>query len=361
MTQTGSRLEAVFDSLQVGVLVVDAKGRTEFQNAEASRILGVAASTTRGHRLEGILGPDHPALPLLADTLLNQRDVSVHACSLPERLGGEARVVDLATAPLGIGDEADGAVLTLRDHTIGRELESLIDQRARSELFAQLASGIAHEIRNPLGGIRGAAELLQGKLEDDGLRRYPELIRNETDRILRLLNDLAQLTHGGDLHPQLVNLHAVLDNLLELQCRAPAWQGIQVQREYDPSIPELELDPDRITQVFLNLIRNAVEAMGATGHLVLRTRMEAEFQLSPDRERPGRMVRVDVEDSGPGISEEDLPHIFTPFFTRRDRGTGLGLAVAQHWVVRHAGRIQVFNLRTQGARVRVQLPVPRNR
>jgi two-component system nitrogen regulation sensor histidine kinase GlnL len=360
MTPTGSRLEAVFHSLQVGVLVIDAKGRTEFQNAEASRILGVSASMTHGHRLEGILGADHPVPPLLADTLLNERDVSVHACPLPERLGGEARVVDLASAPLRIGGEIDGAVLTLRDHTIGRELESLVDQRARSELFAQLASGIAHEIRNPLGGIRGAAELLQGKLEEDRLRRYPELIRNETDRILRLLDDLAQLTHGGDLRRQLVNLHAVLDNLLELQCRAPAWRGIQIHREYDPSIPELQMDPDRITQVFLNLIRNAVEAMDRTGQIILRTRMEAEFQLSPDEERPGRMVRVDVEDSGPGIPEEDLPHVFTPFFTRRDRGTGLGLAVAQHWVVRHGGRIQVFNLRTQGARVRVQLPVPRN-
>jgi two-component system nitrogen regulation sensor histidine kinase GlnL len=360
MSRVADRLEAILDSLAVGVLAVDAQGRTELQNAEASRILGVSAKVTLGQRLEESLGARHPVLQHVAEALHNQRRVSAHACLLPQRSGEEVLIVDLAAAPVGIGDEVDGAVLTLRDQTIGRELESLFDQRARSELFTQLASGFAHEIRNPLGGIRGAAELLQGKLENEDLQRYPKLIREETERILRLLDDLAQLTRGGDLRLQRVNLHQVLDNLVELQRQAPAWQGIKVRREYDPSIPELELDSDRITQVFLNVIRNAVQAMGKQGCLVLRTRIGAEFHISAEEERPTRMVCVDVEDTGPGIPDEDLPHVFTPFFTRRDRGTGLGLAVAQHWVVRHRGRIQVFNLPEHGARIRVQLPAPRH-
>jgi two-component system nitrogen regulation sensor histidine kinase GlnL len=329
MTTAGDRLRAILDSLRVGVVAIDANGRTELQNAEASRILGVSATATRGRKLEAYLGPEHPALSLLAEALRNQREVSAHACTLPQPSSKAPLIVDLSASPIGVEDEVDGAVLTLRDRTIGSELESLMDQRALSELFSQLAAGFAHEVRNPLGlgGIRGSSELLLGKLNDPELQRYPELIRDETDRILRLLDGLSEF---------------------------------EVVREYDPSIPELELDPDRMTQVFLNLVRNAVQAMGDRGRLVLRTRMDAQFQISSDEKGRLRMVRIDIDDTGHGISEKDMPHIFTPFFTRREHGTGLGLAVSQHWVVRHGGRIQAFHLPEGGTRMRVQLPVRRS-
>ncbi len=360
MTRSSDRLRAILDSLQVGVIAIDADGRIELQNAEESRILGISARATRGRRLEDCLDTEHPVLALLARALDQQRQLSAHASALPRREGGEARVADLTASPIGPGDQAEGAVLTLRDRTIGHELETLVDQRARSELFSRLAAGFAHEVRNPLGGIRGSSELLLGKLDDPALRRYPQLIRDETDRILRLLDDLAEFTRGGDLRPQPVNLHQLLDNLLELHGQDTSWKGLEVIREYDPSIPELELDRDRMLQVFLNLVQNAVQAMDGKGRLLLRTRVDAEFQISALSERPTRMVRVEVEDSGPGIPEEDLPHLFTPFFTRREQGTGLGLAVSQHWVVRHGGRIQAFNLPEGGARMRVQLPVGRS-
>ena len=139
--------------------------------------------------------------------------------------------------------------------------------------------------------------------------------------------------------------------------------GIDVRREYDPSIPELEVDPDRITQVFLNLCRNAVQAMDGRGQLVVRTRVDTIYQLaaaSPLGDgQPHHMVRIDVEDSGPGIPEEHLPHVFTPFFTRSEGGTGLGLPIAQQWVVRHGGRIWVEPGHSGGTRVRVLLPLRR--
>ncbi|MCZ6822109.1 MAG: ATP-binding protein [Deltaproteobacteria bacterium] len=361
MTQSSDKLRAILDSIQVGVVAIDAAGRVELQNAEASRILGVSAKATRGRKLEDYLSPEHPVLALLARACEQQRELSSHACALPQRSGGEAQIADLTASPMGVGDQIEGAVLTLRDRTIGRELETLVDQRARSELFAHLAAGFAHEVRNPLGGIRGSSELLLGKLDDPALRRYPELIRDETDRILRLLDDLAEFTRGGDLRLQPVNLHQLLDNLIQLHGQDASWKGLEVVREYDPSIPELELDRDRMMQVFLNLVRNAVQAMEGKGRLVLRTRVDAEFHISATTERPARMVRIEVEDSGPGIPEEDLPHIFTPFFTRREQGTGLGLSVSQHWVVRHGGQLRAFNLPDGGARMRVQLPVRRGK
>ncbi len=358
MSETLERLDAIFGSLRVGVLAVDSDGRVELQNPEASRILGLSGVATLGRPLAESLGPQHPAVTVLETALHDRREVAEHGRRLRDRMGGRALVVDLTASPIGVGRETRGAVLSLADRTIGLELEDLLGQRARSELFAQLAAGIAHELRNPLGGIRGAAELLLGKVADPAQQHYAELIRAETERMRRLLDDLAELTRGADLRPRHANLHRVIDDLVELHSHSESWRGIRVLREYDPSIPEFEFDPDRTTQVLLNLVRNAVQAMAGKGTLTLRTRIESGYHLEHGADR-ARMVRVDVEDTGPGIPDEDLPLLFTPFFTRRAEGTGLGLAVAQHWTVRQGGRIQVTSRVGMGTRMRVELPLLR--
>jgi two-component system nitrogen regulation sensor histidine kinase GlnL len=175
----------------------------------------------------------------------------------------------------------------------------------------------------------------------------------------RLLDDLAELTHGGDLRPLPTNLHQVLDSLLELHVQTREWAGVRVQRQYDPSIPRLELDPDRMSQVFLNLMRNALQAMGGRGQLTVRTRVESGYHLTQDR-RAMQLVRVDIEDTGPGIPADELPHVFTPFYTRgKSGGTGLGLSIAQHWAVRHGGHVQLSSQAGIGTRARVVLPLRR--
>ena len=349
------RYESVFDALRVGLIAVDEKGRVELQNPEASRILGVSAVSTAGRTLAAVLGQQHPAAALVTRVLATGRDLSENASDVPCRTG-EPLTVDLSARPLSA--DRSGAVLTLYDRTIGQRLEALVDQRARDELYAQLAAGLAHEVRNPLGGIRGTAELLETRLEDPSLAKYPRLIRDETDRIRRLLDEFSELTRGGELQLVRINLHEVLDKLLALQQRSAAWSGIEVRREYDPSIPELALDPDRITQVFLNLCRNAVQAMDGRGRLTLRTRVDTIYQLRSSEERgPAHMVRVELLDTGPGIPEEHLAHVFTPFFTRREQGTGLGLPIAQHWVLRHGGQIEIAAGHAGGTQVRVLLPI----
>ncbi len=357
MNYSPERLDDILGSLRVGILAIDADGRVEFSNPEASRILGQSAVAALGRPLRQVLGAQHPATALLETALRDRRNVAEHGCVVPDRLGGRSLVVDMSASPIGSGDELSGAVLSLSDRTIGVELEDLLGQRARSELFAQLAAGIAHELRNPLGGIRGAADLLLGKLPDSSLARYPELIRAEVDRMRRLLDDLAELTRGGDLRPRRANLHRVIDDLVELHSHSETWRGIKLTREFDPSIPEFEFDPDRTTQVLLNLMRNAVQAMKGDGTLTLRTRFESAYHLEHVGPERARLVRVDIEDSGPGIPDEDLPLLFTPFFTRRSSGTGLGLAVAQHWTVKQGGRILVNSRVGVGTRMRVELPL----
>ncbi len=357
MALADARLGAILDSLAGGVVAVDAKGRVELCTAEASRMLGVSQKQARGKRLGECLGPDHPAAALLEQVLRSSRPVAVHEQRLPPGPLRRAQIVDLSAAPIGEGGRFEGAVLTLHDRTMGRELEELESQRASAARYAALAAGIAHEIRNPLAGIRGAAELLEGRFQNSELRRYPELIRGEVDRVRRLLDDLAELTRGGELAPRLANLHQVLDETLDLHARAPESSGIELVREYDPSIPELEFDTDRMKQVFLNLARNAAQAMAGRGRLVVGTRYDALHHLVRDR-GPGRhVVGITFDDSGPGFDEADLPHVFTPFFTRTPGGHGLGLAIAQHWVVRHGGRIEISRAGSGGARVQVLLPL----
>ena len=344
----------VLDSLPVGIVALDRRGCVELQNSEASRILGLSADATGGRPLGELLGDAHPAVLLLEQVRKSGREMAQRSCTFPERIGRHALRIDLIASPV-VHEGDEGTVLTLRDRSIEDQLEALAAQRASDELFQHLAAGIAHEIRNPLSGIRGAAELLESKL-DPSLARYPQLVKDETDRIRRLLDDFAQLTRGRELAPAPVNLHRILDRILELHASTPAFSGITIEREYDPSIPEMRLDPDRTTQIFLNLVRNAVQAMKDNGRLTVRTRVEALFHLSEHGVRQ-RLVRIDVEDTGPGIPDADLPHIFTPFFTTKTNGTGLGLAIVQHWVVRHGGRISATRAHAGGARMRVLLPV----
>ena len=357
MNDPPGRRDLVLDSIRIGIVEVDRAGHVTAQNAEASRLLGVSPDQTAGRTLSQVLGAGHPAAALLERVRASGEEVFSHDCQVPAQLAAPPWTVDLAAAPIAGTAGEEGAVLTLCDRTIGRELESLVTQRTRSQIFEHLAAGIAHEERNPLAGIRGAAELLLGRLDDPELKRLPELIRSETDRIRRLLDDLGQITRGGELLLQETNLHRILDDLLELHTRAAAAGAVTVVREYDPSIPELSADPDRLAQIFLNLIRNAVQAMEGKGTLTIRTRVGSEFRMTSQEGHPSISLRVDVEDSGAGIDERDLPHIFTPFFTRRLGGSGLGLAIAQHWTVQHDGRIQVESEPGRGTRMRVHLPL----
>lgn len=352
-------LESTLETLRVGILSIDGTGCIELQNPEASRILGISAAATLGRSLDDILEPQHPLVLLVSEVLTTGRDLSLNAAQFPERRGDQLLSVDISGTPKS--ETHKGVVVMLHDRTIGRKLEDMAAERARNDIYAQLATGLAHEIRNPLGGIRGTAELLEKRLDDPDLRKYPSLIREETDRIRRLLDQFSQLARGGELEPHRVNLHEIIDKLLNLHRGSESWRNVAIRREYDPSIPELMLDPDRITQVFLNLCNNATQAMEGAGTLTLRTRVDTIYQMrhSTSVEKPTHMVRVEIVDTGPGIPSETLPHIFTPFVTTRDHGTGLGLPIAQHWVMRHGGRIEIGPGHAGGTRVQVLLPVAR--
>ena len=351
-------LRRVLDALFDGVIVLDASGAIDRVNAEACRILDGSAESLAGRAVEDVLGPDHAAAKL-ARTVLSTGRGAIESDRRIERRSGESLVVDVAAAPLlDDAGATEGAVLLLRDHTVRSALEAVVSERERLAAFGRIAAGIAHEVKNPLGGIRGAAELLAGRADGDRTRQTAEMIVREVDRITALVEDLMVFARRDALRLEELNVHQVLDDVLDLLTHDPLAARARVERRFDPSIPELRADRDRLTQVFLNLARNALQAMEPDGGtLTIQTSVRFDQHvLSRERFRHGAIV-VDVSDTGAGSPEDLLPQVATPLFTTRAGGTGLGLPVAEHWVARHGGTLSIRSRRGEGTRVRVRLPV----
>jgi two-component system nitrogen regulation sensor histidine kinase GlnL len=254
----------------------------------------------------------------------------------------------------------DGAVLVLRDRSAHRRLEQLEAERERFAAFGRIAAGLAHEIRNPLGGIRGAGELLARRAESGKSKETAELVVREATRIAALVDEFMVFARGESLRLAPVNVHRLLDDVLALLALDPLAERVEIVREYDPSIPELLADADRLTQVFLNLGRNALQAMeGKEGALTVTTRMTLDHRIALSPGRPVPTVGVWLADTGHGMAPAELRQATTPFFTTRAGGTGLGLAVAEYWVAQHQGTLSLESAPGAGTRVRVTLPLRR--
>jgi two-component system nitrogen regulation sensor histidine kinase GlnL len=348
-------LDAVID----GVLVVDDHGCIEFVNSEACRILDTSSEAALSARLEEIVGPDHAVAKVAQAVLGGGRSVIEDERRIPRRMGEDV-IADVAASPLV--DEGDGSlavVIALRDRTIQRTLEEWVSEREQLSAFGQIAAGIAHEVKNPLGGIRGAAELLSRRSEASRDRDAAELIVREVDRITSLVDDLMVFTQSESVRRAPINIHRVLDEVLELLALDPLARGIALERSYDPSIPDLLGDGDRLIQVFLNLARNALQALAGEGTLRFETRITLDHRLTSVAGEPLPTISVLVEDDGPGIPQALIEKVMTPLFTTRAGGTGLGLAVSRHWVALHGGVLRIESHPDRGTRVRVALPVTR--
>lgn len=208
--------------------------------------------------------------------------------------------------------------------------------QAQREAHRALARNLAHEIRNPLGGLRGAAQLLERRLADPSLHEYTRIIMREADRLTSLVDAMLGPARPSELAA--ANIHELVEHVARL-VEADAPPGLKVERDYDPSLPELMLDRDQIVQALLNIARNAREAVGNRGRVLFRTRVLRQFTLGARRHR--LVACVDVADDGPGIEPALLPRVFAPLVSGKPRGTGLGLSIAQELVSRHGGLIEV--------------------
>jgi len=246
-------------------------------------------------------------------------------------------VLNLAVrvTPLMDTDARDLLVFELIDatqrHQINRENALMTQHGASRRMITQLA----HEIRNPLGGLRGAAQLLERQLPGEELREFTRIIIGEADRLATLMDSL--LGPVGQLCKETVNLHELLEHVAAL-VETEAGKGFVVRRDYDPSLPTMRLDRNRLIQALLNLARNALQATGVDGAVVFRTRVLTTTVVGHERYR--LVASIEIEDDGPGVPDDIADKIFYPLVSGRDKGTGLGLSLAQDLVSRHHGLVE---------------------
>ena len=245
----------------------------------------------------------------------------------------EERIVDCRVSPIDCGDAALLVEMTdvTRRSKISRENALLIQHGAGRQMIRQLA----HEIKNPLGGIRGAAQLLERQLDAAELREYTDVVINETDRLAGLVDTL--LGPGGPPNKQPANVHELLEYVVRI-VEAEDDKSLSFHRDYDPGLPLIDLDRDQMIQAFLNLVRNAAAALEGQGTITLRSRAVTNFTIGDVRHRV--IASIEVEDDGPGIPTDLQASIFYPLVTSRPEGTGLGLPAAQELISRHGGLIE---------------------
>ncbi len=351
---------AVLSALPVPVLVLDGQDRFRFANQAAEQFLGVSLLQLGNMTLGSLVPEDNPIFSLLAQVRRVGTTISDHDLTLESpRL--HKRGITVQAAPML--EEPGCVLLTLQDSSAARTLDRQMKFRGAARSVTGMSAILAHEIKNPLSGIRGAAQLLEASVVD-GDRELTVLIRDEADRI-RALVDRMEVFGDGPIERRPVNIHRVLEHVRRLASSGFA-AHVRIAESYDPSLPPAWANRDQLVQVLLNLVKNAAEAVTddarlserGGGEIVLTTSYQHGVRLavagSPHRlDLP---LVVTVRDNGPGIPDDMRPHLFEPFVTSKPTGSGLGLALVAKIIGDHGGLIEVDS-RPGRTEFRLSLPV----
>ncbi len=349
--------EQILANLDDGVIALDADGKIIFFNEASEVLTDISTAAATGQALEQIFKRE----PWLVDLVKRTHPPR------QKRARGEGDFISRWGRKIPVGVTVSplqdrhghfvGTILLLRDIKRRKELEEDLKRADRLVLMGTLGAGLAHEIRNPLGGIKGAAQLLRRSVDGDpSVREFTDIMIREVDRVNQLIEQLLDLSRPAELDLAPVNIHEVLEDVLLLESQALGGKELQIKKWFDPSLPPIRGDRARLIQVFLNLVKNAFQAM-ERGSLVVTTRVETDYHVRAHGTAPNRFIWVDLADEGVGIREEDLPHIFSPFFTTKNNGTGLGLATCYRIIKEHGGTIRVESAEGKGSTFRVSLVV----
>lgn len=304
-------------------------------NAAAENLLGISQHRARGKPLLQLVDDDPEFCDILSRAMRTGHTYATEFRLGPTEVHGDERIVDFCVSSLEHGDFGASLLVEMSDVTrrsrISRENALLVQHGAGRKMIRQLA----HEIKNPLGGIRGAAQLLAKQLRSEELTEYTTVIISEADRLAGLVDTL--LGPGGAPNKQESNVHELLEYVIRL-VQAEVGEDIEIRRDYDPGLPLIDLDRDQLVQALLNLVQNAVVALGGQGTIILRSRAVMNFTIGETQHKA--CASIEIEDDGPGIPPALQDSIFYPLVTSRPDGTGLGLPVAQELINRHQGLIE---------------------
>lgn len=324
----------ILDTLNSSILRVDGQGLVNYVNAAAEALFDSSAASLVGHRFSDLLSQLEPS-SILTRLELDAIAFTEHEATIT-LTNGKSILADYSVYPFEAEPMGDEILIEIRPLT--RQAQFAQDElnQMQKQASQQLARGLAHEINNPLGGIRGAAQLLQRALDRPEWTEYTEVIINEVDRLQSLTSNM--LVPESQLQCAPVNILEILEHIRKIILAADP-DHISVHRDYDPSIPELNADRDMLIQAFLNIARNAVQAIDGNGEITFKTRVERQYTIGQTTHP--LVVQVDITDSGRGIAPQLGEAIFLPMVTDKAEGSGLGLPIAQELISRHGGAIHL--------------------
>jgi len=349
--------EQILANLDDGVIALDGAGKVIFFNEASEVLTDISSAGAVGQPFEQIFKREPWLVDLVRRTHPPRQKRARGEGDFISRWGRKVPV-GVTVSPLqDPHGHFVGTILLLRDIKRRKELEEDLKRADRLILMGTLGAGLAHEIRNPLGGIKGAAQLLRRSADGNpSVREFTDIMIREVDRVNQLIEQLLDLSRPAELDLAPINIHEILEDVLLLECQTLGDKQLQIKKWFDPSLPPIRGDRARLTQVFLNLVKNAFQAM-ERGALTVTTRLETDYHVREQGTAPNRFIWVDLADDGTGIREEDLPHIFSPFFTTKNNGTGLGLATCYRIIKEHGGTIRVESTEGKGSTFRVSLVV----
>ena len=323
-------LYAGLDLVSSSVILLDADLLIRHVNPAAENLFAVSQRQLLGHPLTRLMGESAELSAAIASALHNNWSYTSHNIAVMQHAPLH---LDCTVTPI----DAGGTRLLLEFRPIEQQLKVAREERLLEQQQAnrELIRNLAHEIKNPLGGIRGSAQLLERELSNPELKEYTQVIIKEADRLQDLMQRL--LSSHRMMQPALVNVHEILERVRRLI--HAEYDGVMVRRDYDTSLPDLTGDREQLIQAILNIARNAAEAMEGKGEIVFRTRAVRQVTLAKRRFRLA--LELQVIDNGPGIPEAMRDKIFYPLVSGREGGSGLGLTLAQSFVHQHHGTIEV--------------------
>jgi two-component system, NtrC family, nitrogen regulation sensor histidine kinase GlnL len=346
----------LLQSIPSAVFAVDARLRFSFANPAAEQLLGASWNTLAGRMLSEFVASHATILALVRQVQAGDTTISDYGIELA-LARGETVGVDCHVCP--VPELPQNVLVVLHPCSVARRLDQQIAHRRSTRSVAGLAATLAHEVKNPLSGIRGAAQLLEPAVgEDDKL--LVQLICDETDRICALVERMEEFGDTAPVERGSVNIHQVLEHVRRIATAGFARQHRFVEL-YDPSLPEVEGDRDRLVQVFLNLVKNAAEATPAAGGTItLATQYQHGLRVAVNnsRARLELPITVEVRDNGPGVSSDMIDHLFEPFISSKRSGSGLGLSLVAKILADHRGVVSYLP-GEPGAIFRVRLPAAR--